>query len=145
MPLPNGRLKLVRCPKAAGNDNERGFTIIETLIALVVMTVAGLAVAALFVYAINYNSGAYDRALALAVAQQRMEKLRKGSFSEIVSSNDPAVASANRRFDVVTTVTGTKLKNITVTVTPQASGSELTRLPVVVVSQRAARNTGIYY
>ena len=145
MQLLTGKRNGVRRSKAVSQDNERGFTLIETTIALIVMMVAGLAAASLFIYAINYNSGAYDRTLALAVAQQRMEHLRKGSFSEVVSSNSSNVQSANRSFNVVTTVTGTSLKSITVTVTPQGAGSGWVRSPVVIISQRAALGTGTYF
>jgi prepilin-type N-terminal cleavage/methylation domain-containing protein len=145
MQLLTGKQSRVCRPKAAGKESEQGFTLIETAIALVVMLVAGLAVSSLFVYAINYNSGAYDRTLALAVAQQRMENIRRGSFSEVVSSNVSKVKSANRSFNVATTVTGTTLKNITVTVTPQSSGGGWSRTPVVIMSQRASTSTGIYF
>src|SRR6266403_6086070 len=63
-------------------ENERGFTLLETSIALCIMLVVTLATGSLFVYAVNYNSGAADRSAALAIAQQRMERLRKSSFSD---------------------------------------------------------------
>ena len=145
MQLLTGKRNRVRRSKAVSKDNEQGFTLIETMIALIVMMVAGLAAASLFIYAINYNSGAYDRTLALAVAQQRMEHLRKGSFNEVVSSNSSNVQSANRSFNVVTTVTGTSLKSITITVTPQGAGSGWAGRPVIIISQRAALGTGTYF
>jgi Tfp pilus assembly protein PilV len=132
------------CPLTPPGDDQRGFTLIETCIAFVVMMVAALGAASLFVFSIEYGSGAYDRTLAIAVAQQRMEKLRKGSFDEVVSANDPDVISSNRHFNVVTTVTGTNLKTITVTVTP-AGGKDWVRNGVVVVSQRSALGTGAFY
>lgn len=137
------KTRLVCRLQPQGND-QRGFTLIETSIALVVMMVAALGAASLFAFAIKYGSGAYDRTLAIAVAQQRMEKLRKGSFDEVVSSNDPDVTSSNRHFSVVTTVTGTNLKTITVTVTPYA-GDSWVRNSVIIVSQRSALGTGLYF
>ena len=142
--------------RAAGAEGERGFTLIETSIALVVLMVAALAIAALFSYAINYNSGAYERALSLAIAQKRMEKLRKGSFAEVVSSTEDVPATevmtststgspAARYFYVETIVTGTTLKNITVRVTPETTGQKWTGSPVTIVSQRANTTTGSYY
>lgn len=56
--------------------SERGFTLIETTIALVVMMVVGLGAASLFFFAANNSIGAQDRELAMAVAQKRMEWLR---------------------------------------------------------------------
>jgi prepilin-type N-terminal cleavage/methylation domain-containing protein len=125
-------------------DAQRGFTLIETSIALVVMMVAALGAASLFAFAIKYGSGAYDRTLAIAVAQQRMETLRKGTFSEVVSATNSDFISSGRHFSVVTNVTGTNLKTITVTVTP-AAGDSWVRNGVVIVSQRSALGTGAFY
>lgn len=55
---------------------ERGFTMIETMIALVVMMIVGLGAASLFFFAAQNNMGADDRELSMAVAQKRMEWLR---------------------------------------------------------------------
>ena len=57
-------------------SSERGFTLIETAIALVVMMIVGLGAASLFFFAAQNNMGANDRELAMAVAQKRMEWLR---------------------------------------------------------------------
>src|SRR5215212_3745410 len=62
-------------------SQERGFTLIETSIALVIMMIVGLGAAALFFFASNYTSGASDRQLAMGVAQKRMEWLRDIPFS----------------------------------------------------------------
>ncbi len=146
MRLHKGKPNNIRHQREAGKTGERGFTLIETSVALIILMVAGLAVASLFLYAINYNSGAYDRTLALSVAQQRMERLRKGPFSDIASSNDTGVSSAGRLFNIETTVSGTTtLKNIRVSVTPQSAGAGWVRSAVVVVSQRADTGTGAYY
>jgi prepilin-type N-terminal cleavage/methylation domain-containing protein len=60
---------------------ERGFTLIEIVIAMVVMMVVCLGVASLFSYAAYYVSGGNDRAQALSIAQQTMESLRHRKFS----------------------------------------------------------------
>jgi Tfp pilus assembly protein PilV len=56
--------------------NDRGFTLIETTVAMLVMMVVGLGATSLFLYAVRYNSGASQRSIAMAVAQQRLEVLR---------------------------------------------------------------------
>jgi Tfp pilus assembly protein PilV len=145
MRLLIGKAGRARRPKAEGKSNERGFTLIETCIALIVMMVASLAAGSLFLYAVNYNSGANDRAVALALAQQRMEKLRKASFDDVISSTEADVETANRHFSVDTTVTGTTLKSITVTVTPKGVGASWVNNPVIVISQRSTPATGTYY
>ncbi len=74
----------VRAPKSGNGDgsSERGFTMIETAIALVVMMIVGLGAASLFFYAAQNNIGANDREMAMAVAQKRMEWLRSIPFNE---------------------------------------------------------------
>jgi Tfp pilus assembly protein PilV len=57
-------------------SSERGFTLLETVIALVLLMIVGLGAASLFFYASANNMGANDRELAMAVAQKRMEWLR---------------------------------------------------------------------
>ena len=136
-----------------GDDADRGFTLLETSIALVVMMVVTLGTASLFVYAINYNDGSNDQALALAVAQQRMERLRRTPFGDVILStalSTETVTSAGRRYTVVTTVCSTSgcggsatLKIIIVQVTPQ-NGSAWANTPAILVSQRAGPSLGPY-
>jgi type II secretory pathway pseudopilin PulG len=54
----------------------RGFTLLETTIAMVVMMVVGLGASSLFLYAVRSNSGGESRSQALAIAQERLELLR---------------------------------------------------------------------
>src|SRR5437899_9398363 len=133
------------------NPNARGFTLLETSIALCVMMVVTLGTASLFVYAIQNNDGSNDQSLALAVAQQRMERLRRTPFNDTSLTtllSTETVTSAGRRYTVVTTVCSTSdcggsatLKVITVQVTPQ-NGSAWANSPAILVSQRAAPSLG---
>src|SRR5437879_3580993 len=136
-----------------GDNADRGFTLLETSIALVVMMVVTLGTASLFVYAINYNDGSNDQALALAVAQQRMERLRRTPFNDTSLNtllSTETVTSAGRRYTVPTRVGSTSdcggsatLKIITVQVTPQ-NGSAWANNPAILVSQRAGPSLGPY-
>jgi prepilin-type N-terminal cleavage/methylation domain-containing protein len=67
-------------------DSERGFTLTETVVAMLVMLIAGLGAASLFAYSVNNNSGAHDRDMILAVAQRRLEQIRAARFA--VSGTD---------------------------------------------------------
>jgi Tfp pilus assembly protein PilV len=134
----------------AQHSKERGFTLIETSIALVVMMIVGLSITSLFVYAINNNSGSNDRELALGVAQQRMEQLRNIPFnidnSNLALANgglgatavtgvvEPDVTMGGRHYRVVTTITNLAfdaaavvptMKRITIQVTPSGAGTRL--------------------
>ena len=134
--------------------SERGFTLIETSIAMVVMMVAGLAVSSLFVFSMQNNVGGNERALAMAVAQQQMEQLRSVSFEDAtmaVGTTNATVRSADRNYTVVKIITAEtnangsskQLRRISITVTP-AGGAHATwtRTPVTVVSLRSTLSPG---
>jgi len=132
---------------------EQGFTILETAIAMVIMMVAVLASASLFAYSIQNNSGANDRELAMAVAQQQMEELRNASFTDssltatATNGVTTTVSRAGRQYTVVTTITDSNtvnslptIKTITIQVTP--TGSALGS--VILLTQRATPLNGPY-
>ena len=140
MQLPTGRR-----PARDGSAGARGFTLIETAIAMLVLMIALLGLASLFVYGIGYNSAAHVRTIAMALAQQRMESLREGTVEELLASNEPDVESAGQHFKVSTAVvTAGNLRMVTVTVTPKA-GSAWARQPVILVTQRAGTGLGTFY
>lgn len=107
------------------SGNQRGFSLVETCIALVFMMIVFVGVAPLLVYAVNYNSAAAIRAGALAVTQRKLEQMRATSFDECVSSSETVSVgkpgSGLQTYTVDTTVTNTNstLKTIKIVVTPQ--------------------------
>ncbi len=143
-PARNRRLR-PRGPKSA-----RGFTLIETAIAMVVMMIAALGAASLFMYAMKYNSNAKDRELAMAVAQRRIERLRTVPFTSgtrnlaytsgglgqtAAAGVTETTTNGGRPYQVVTTITDVAfdtaatpqptLKRITISVTPTGAGNVL--------------------
>ena len=145
MQLPTGRQSSLNGPADTPAGSARGFTLIETTIAMLVIMIALLGLASLFVYGIGYNSAAHVRTVAMALAQQRMESLREGTFDEVLASSEPDVESAGYHFAVSTAVAGAgNLRTVTVTVTPKA-GSAWSRQPLVLVSQRAGTGLGTYF
>jgi type II secretory pathway pseudopilin PulG len=62
--------------------NNKGFTLIETTVAMLVMMIVGLSATSLFLYSVRYNSGASQRSVAMAVAQQRLELLRGTDYDD---------------------------------------------------------------
>jgi Tfp pilus assembly protein PilV len=145
--------------RSEGPDGaERGFTLIEVCISLIVMMVVALASAGLFFQSVRNNSGARSRSVALAVAQQQMEQLRNASFNNLEATitanggSPKVVTSDGLQFTVATGIAYTPLapatplvKRITVTVTPQnAAGMQWANNPVTLVVDRATPNTGLY-
>ena len=151
---------------AAARPGERGFTLAETAIALMIMMIASVGVVSLFTYAIQYNAGAKDRELAMAVAQKRMEWLRSIPYDDttralayhypttalpasggLAATGTAGVTEtttvAGRTYTVVTTIANSggatnansKIKTITIKVTPQAAKNALGE--VTLVTQRS--------
>ncbi len=65
----------------------------ETATALLVMMIGGLGICAVFAYAIKNNTGSRDRAAAIAVAQQEMERYRQVTFL------DPLLTARSRNHE----------------------------------------------
>ena len=117
-----------RSRTTAARPAERGFTLAETAIAMLIMMAASVSVVGLFTYAIKYNAGAKDRELAMSVAQKRVEWLRTipfdattrgvpyhypdaanqtaGGLAATASAGVTEIATiAGRNYTVVTTIT----------------------------------------
>jgi Tfp pilus assembly protein PilV len=129
---------------------EKGFTLMETATALLVMMIGGLGICAVFAYAIKNNTGSRDRAAAIAVAQQQMERFRQVTFLDAALTAGPTttatVESAGRTYQVRTTITNTttSLKTVTIEVTPLLSSDPWALGSVRVSVQRSAFSLGAY-
>jgi Tfp pilus assembly protein PilV len=142
-------------PKNEPPTNQRGFSLVETTIALVVMMVGALACSSLFVFSLQNNVGGGERALAMAVAQQQLEQLRSVTYEDTTltaGTTTSTVRSGERNYTVQQTVadetnsdgSAKQLKRITITVTPQTAGPDWMRTPVVLVSERSSLESGSY-
>lgn len=84
-------------PPDAGSDRatdgSAGFTLIETVFALVIIMIALLGVAQAFTYAVLYNSGNAARSQSLAILQQEVELLRAAKWTS--AGLDPLLASGD--------------------------------------------------
>jgi len=134
---------------------QRGFTLVETSIALLVMMVGALGISSLFVFSMQNNVGGSERALAMAVAQQQLEQLRSITYEDAAltaGTTTRTVTTGTRNYTVQKTVadelnpgnTPKQLKRITITVTPQAGGPRWLNTPVVLVSFRSTLASGPY-
>lgn len=152
-------MKTCRRNKPAQNDKQaqgqRGFTLIETSISMVVMMIAGLAVSSLFVFSLQNNVGGGERALAMAVAQQQMEQLRSVAYEDATltaGSITSTVRNGDHGYTVVKTITdqlnddnsSKQLKKIEIVVTPTDGAPVWTRSSVTLVSFRSSLASGSY-
>lgn len=150
-------MKNNRTKKTARQDKqgERGFTLIETTISMVVMMIAGLAVSSLFVFSLQNNVGGSERALAMAVAQQQLEQLRSVQYDDTtldVGATTSTITNAGRDYSVAKTITldtnddnsSKQLKRITLVVTPLDGGPAWTRSAVTLVTLRSSLASGTY-
>ena len=161
-----------QCANLRTDSTQRGFTLLEAAIALVVLMIIGLGIASLFTSAIQANSRADDRELAMAIAQKRMEWLRTipfttqtrtlaysypngGLASTALGGVTENVTNAGRSFVVRTIITDQSvvpagnpdagaptLKRIQVSVTP--AGAATAFESVTITTQRSTQVTGIY-
>ncbi len=107
--------------------NDKGFTLIETAVAILVMLVVGLGASSLFLYSVRYNSGGTLRSTAMAVAQQRLEVLRGADY------NDALLAFGTPAPDTVT-ITGTATTIMSGTTLPTATaGSSFYQIQTQIV------------
>jgi type II secretory pathway pseudopilin PulG len=85
--IPSADSRTARDGSFVSRDGEKGFTIVETTCALVIILIALLGVAFSFTYAINYNAGNQSRAQALALLQQEVEQIRAAKFTPTVTDS----------------------------------------------------------
>ena len=152
-------------------STQRGFTLLEAAIALVILMVISLGVASLFTYAIQANTTADDRELAMTIAQKRMEWMRTipfttqtrslafsfpngGLAATATAGVNETVTNAGRSYDVNTLIEDLNavpsgqpdagaptLKRIRISVTPSKAAT--TFQTVTVYTNRSTQVTGI--
>ena len=154
------------------HKEQRGFTLLEAAIALVILMIIGLGIASLFTYAIQANASADDRELSMALAQKRMEWLRTIPFTtqtrhvaysypngglEVTSTSGvvETVTNAGRGYTVRTVIQNVStvpvgnpdageptVKRISLSVTPEGAATDFET--VTITTQRSTQVTGIY-
>lgn len=105
-------------------SDEKGFSLVEVVIAMVVFLVAMLGIFVAFTFATSYNAGNNSRAQALAVLQQEVENMRAAKFTPIVT--DTALAGGVKATKNVSSADGLKfIVNVTVDDDPFTSGIQI--------------------
>ena len=97
--------------------NQKGFTLLEFLIAVMILSVAMLGMATLTGAMISYNKEAFDNTRAVALAQGKMEQLKNIPYGSLTGSNDTPQSPYTRTWTVDDDTPGTDMKTLTVTVT----------------------------
>lgn len=142
--------------------SESGFSLIEVIIAMIILLVALLGVFLTFTYAVNYNAGNNSRSQALSILQQEVELMRSAKFTPGVTDETltggtktpKIITSADAsRFRVAITVdddpftTGVQtdatktLKEISITVTSESpTPGWQTAIPTTVFLRRVRSN-----
>jgi type IV pilus assembly protein PilV len=118
---------------------EGGFTLVEIMIALVVLSVGLVALAGLQISAIRGNAFSKRMTTAVSIANARIEQIKSTSYANIQSESSTQVTASNMTFTRQVTVTNnsplsnTKTVNVTVT---WSDGSKSHSVPITtIVSQ----------
>jgi prepilin-type N-terminal cleavage/methylation domain-containing protein len=103
-----------------GLTSANGFTLIEVMIALVVMSISLTALAAVQISAIQGNAFSKRMTTAVSIADGKMEQIKNGSYASIISESPIQVTQSNMNFTRQVTVTNgsplANMKTINVTV-----------------------------
>jgi len=72
------------------NKDNKGFTLIEVLVAIGILTFGLLSITGLFYEATNTNIALRDRTMATSLAQDMMEKCMYASYNDLTTVNFPS-------------------------------------------------------
>jgi prepilin-type N-terminal cleavage/methylation domain-containing protein len=76
----------------------QGFSLVELLIALVILSISFLGIASLMVQATNNNSFGYYMTEAATFAQDQLENFRTSPWANVVTGNDVRVGSTGMNY-----------------------------------------------
>jgi type IV pilus assembly protein PilV len=117
-----------------------GFTLIEVMIALVIMSIGLTALAAVQISAIRGNDFSKRMTTAISIAEAKMEQIKSSSYANIISESSIQITQSSMNFTRQVTVTNniapltnTKMVNVTVS---WSEGSKSHSVPITtIVSQ----------
>ncbi|MBW2737749.1 MAG: prepilin-type N-terminal cleavage/methylation domain-containing protein [Deltaproteobacteria bacterium] len=109
------------------HDNNSGFTLIEVLVAMVILSVGLLGTAALITGIINGNKVSNRITTATVLAQDKMEEIKSVSYANAVSEIRAFLPSPDDKYEREVTVVddspAANMKTVTVTVYWESSKS----------------------
>jgi prepilin-type N-terminal cleavage/methylation domain-containing protein len=102
---------ITNCSERKANakfNNEEGFSLLEVVVAMLVMTVLLLGTLTVFTYTVQYNRGNYLRSQALSVLQKEAEVYRSGKFVKgFTDTADPDLTGGTKANKTVSSSDGT--------------------------------------
>ena len=117
-------LTTTRKTKTRASGRDAGFSLLEVVIALLIVMIGLLSVAAVFTFAITQNAGNKARAQALALLQEEAEKVRAAKFNG--TTTDPELIGGIHAERLVTVTGGNSfLVNMTVDNDPTVAGTQI--------------------
>lgn len=113
---------------------ERGFTLLEVMIAITIFAVVASSIASVNSQTTSNLLAMEEKTLAMLVAENRLVEMRLAGYPNVSETNDQ-VDMAGREWFIVTQVEETPLpdtRRVTVAVSREDEGGELTRLSTLV-------------
>jgi type IV pilus assembly protein PilV len=118
---------------------EEGFTLIEIMIALVVMSIGLTALAAVQISAIRGNAFSKRMTTAVSIADEKLEQIKSSPYANILSESPIQITQSSMEFTRQVTVTDnsplTNTKTINVTVN-WSEGSKSHSVPFTTIVSR---------
>jgi len=115
---------------APTNANERGFTLVEVLVATVILTVGLVAMAELMAITLRMQMLGKNETAAIRLVQSKIDELVAVTFtsatvavggsltSDVATYNDSPVSGFKRRWQIAAIAGETRVRTLTVTVIP---------------------------
>jgi len=119
--------------------NERGFTLIEVLIAMVIMTIALVAMAELMAITLRIQMLGRNETASVRLVQSKIDQLVAVNFtnasvaiggsltSDVANYNDTPTAGYKRRWQIAAIAGETRVRTLTVTIIPAVKDNRTTR------------------
>jgi type IV pilus assembly protein PilV len=118
---------------------EEGFTLIEIMIALVIMSIGLTALASVQISAIRGNAFSKRMTTAVSIADEKLEQIKSNPYANILSELSIQITQSNMKFTRQVTVTDnsplTNTKTINVTVN-WSEGSKSHSVPFTTIVSR---------